>query len=84
MEKEQGQVKFTETEDGFRVDVTGKTLKEAFSCGCLPFAAMQDCNDSSCYTPKKETTATMSCCCMPVIKVVQKDNAECCPDNEKK
>ncbi len=36
MEKEYGQIKFVETEDGFRVEVTGKSLKEAFSCCCLP------------------------------------------------
>ncbi len=34
MEKEIGQIKFTETDDGFRVDVKGKNLKEVMACGC--------------------------------------------------
>ena len=34
MEKELGQIKFTETDDGFRVDVQGKSFKEAMECGC--------------------------------------------------
>lgn len=36
MEKEIGQIKFTETDDGFRVEVKGKTLKEALSCCGVP------------------------------------------------
>ena len=34
MEKEIGQIKFTETDDGFRVDVKGTSFKEAMACGC--------------------------------------------------
>lgn len=33
MEKERGQIKFIETDDGFRIEVTGKELKGLFS-GC--------------------------------------------------
>ncbi len=84
MEKEMGQIKFTETDDGFRVDVTGKTFKEAFSCGCIPFTGMFSCADSNCDTSEKETKATMTCCCIPVVKKTQKDSAECCPDKDKK
>ncbi len=36
MEKELGQIKFTETDDGFRVDVKGQSFKEAMACGCMP------------------------------------------------
>jgi len=36
MEKELGQIKFTETDDGLRVDIKGKSLKEMFSCCCVP------------------------------------------------
>lgn len=34
MEKEIGQIKFTETDDGFRVDVKGTSFKDAMACGC--------------------------------------------------
>ncbi len=36
MEKEVGQIKFTETDDGFRIDIKGKSLREALSCCCVP------------------------------------------------
>ncbi|HHI02286.1 MAG: hypothetical protein DRP51_00750 [Candidatus Zixiibacteriota bacterium] len=36
MEKDVGQIKFIETDDGFRIDIKGKSLKEAISCGCIP------------------------------------------------
>jgi len=36
MEKELGQIKFTETDDGYRVEVRGKSLKDALCCGCIP------------------------------------------------
>jgi hypothetical protein len=35
MEKETGSIKFIETDDGYRVEVKGKSLKEAMSC-CGP------------------------------------------------
>ena len=34
MEKETGSIKFFETDDGYRVEVKGKSLKEAMNCGC--------------------------------------------------
>jgi hypothetical protein len=34
MEKELGQIKFTETDDGVRIDIKGKNLKELCACGC--------------------------------------------------
>ena len=39
MEKEMGNIKFTETDDGYRIDIQGKDLKEAFGC-CFPMAGM--------------------------------------------
>lgn len=53
MEKERGQIKFIETDDGFRVEVTGKSLKEAFSGCCLPIFG--DCKPASeCCPPSEE------------------------------
>ena len=40
MEKEVGQIKFTETDDGFRIDIKGKNLKEAISCCGIPMVGM--------------------------------------------
>jgi len=51
MEKDTGSFKVTETEEGFRIDVSGKALKMLFSsCDC-------GCND------EKETEGKSSCCC---------------------
>ncbi|UCC44924.1 MAG: hypothetical protein JSU65_03095 [Candidatus Zixiibacteriota bacterium] len=48
MEKELGSVKFTETDDGFRIEVTGKTLKEMMSGCCMPFGFMNVGKDGCC------------------------------------
>ena len=39
MEKELGQIKFTETDDGVRIDIKGKGLKDLCNCGCGPVMA---------------------------------------------
>jgi hypothetical protein len=39
MEK-RSQITITESDDGFTIEVTGKTLKEALSWCCLPVAAV--------------------------------------------
>jgi hypothetical protein len=49
MEKECCQIKFTETDEGFRIDVTGKNLKDAFCC--MPVL-------QSCITAKAECCPT--------------------------
>ena len=54
MEKELGQIKFTETDGGFRVDVTGKTLKELCSCGCLQVVVKGQDGKTDCCTPGKD------------------------------
>ena len=36
MEKEIGQIKFIETDDGFRMEAKGKGFKDAIACGCIP------------------------------------------------
>lgn len=35
MAKDLGEIKFSETDDGLRIDIKGKELKEMFSC-CIP------------------------------------------------
>jgi hypothetical protein len=54
MEKEYGQVKITETDAGFRIEVTGKSLKEAFSCCCMPMFGAVRVGKSECCPPTKE------------------------------
>jgi hypothetical protein len=51
LEKEFGQIKITETDDGFRIDISGKNLKELFSCCGGPMF--------------KAAGETMSNCCSP-------------------
>lgn len=36
VEKERGKITVIETDEGFRIEVTGKDLKECFSCCCMP------------------------------------------------
>jgi hypothetical protein len=36
MEKEKGNIKFIETDDGYRIEVTGKDLKDMIGCCCMP------------------------------------------------
>jgi len=54
MEKEFGQVKITETETGFRIDVSGKSLKEMLCC-CVPmFAACCESKSECCPGEEKK------------------------------
>ncbi len=44
MAREMGKITFTETDSGYLIEVTGRELKDLFSCCCLPAsAAKQDC-----------------------------------------
>jgi hypothetical protein len=54
MEKEYGQIKFTETDDGFRVDVKGKMVKDMVSCCCWPFFGVRGMKVSECCPPAEE------------------------------
>ena len=51
MEKEIGQIKVTETDDGYRVDVKGKDLKALYPGCCLPATSccvkIEKCDDST-------------------------------------
>ena len=53
MEKEHGQIKITETDDGFRIEVTGKKLKDSFSC-CMPMFGAGKTVKMDCCPPEKE------------------------------
>ncbi len=53
MEKELGQCKITETDEGFRIEVTGKKFKDAFSC-CMPMFAAGRMSKSDCCPPEEE------------------------------
>ncbi len=53
MEKEHGQIKITETDDGFRIEVTGKNLKDSFSC-CMPMFGAGKAVKMDCCPPEKE------------------------------
>lgn len=64
MEKEIGQIKFTETDDGFRVDVKGTSFKDAMACGCgcVPlFGGAKMKKGECCSTDDKK----MEDCCPP-------------------
>ena len=37
-DEKQTRITLTESEKGFRIEVEGKSLKEMFSCCCLPLA----------------------------------------------
>ena len=54
MEKEIGQVKIIETDNGLRVDVTGKSLNELLSCCCLQVAGANPAKRSDCCPPEKD------------------------------
>ncbi len=53
MEKQCGQFKITETDDGYRIDVKGKNLKEMFSC-CASMFDQEEESKSTCCAPAQE------------------------------
>lgn len=60
MAKEFGEIKITETEDGYHVDIKGKNFKEMFSRCCIPVMvscgdkAAECCPPDECCPPGKE------------------------------
>ena len=54
MEKEFGQVKITETDDGYKIEVSGKKLKDAMCC-CMPMIA--SCRPAKAKKPVLTRTA---------------------------
>jgi hypothetical protein len=54
MEKECCNVKFIETDNGFKIEVTGMSMKEAMSCCCMPMGRFVAKNGSECCPPKED------------------------------
>jgi len=53
MEKERGNIKFIETDDGYRIEIKGKDLKDTFGC-CLPMAGMGKTMKVECCATEEE------------------------------
>lgn len=54
MEKECCQVKFIETDKGFKIEVEGMTMKEAMSSCCFPIACCMPKEASECCQSRKD------------------------------
>lgn len=54
MEKKVGEIKFIETEDGFRIEAKGKKLKEALSCCCVPLVGTARMAKMECCPPDQK------------------------------
>jgi len=54
MEKEKGQIKFIETDDGYRIEIKGKDLKEFMSCCCCIPSGNVKAMKMDCCEPEKE------------------------------
>ena len=59
MENEHGQINFVETDDGYRIEVKGKHLKDAIRCFALPTAC---CDPGSSPAGESGKTARTDCC----------------------
>jgi len=62
MGQQQTQITITETDNGFRIDVTGKKLHEAFSSCCMPMFGGAMAFKSACCASDAENAAE---CCAP-------------------
>ncbi len=47
-------IKITETDEGYRIDVTGKEFKEMFACCFQPTKAEKDSKSGCCAEGEKE------------------------------
>jgi hypothetical protein len=54
VEKECGQIKITETDSGYRIDISGKDLKEMFSRCCAQVCCADEGKKVDCCQPEKE------------------------------
>jgi hypothetical protein len=54
MEKECCQIKFIETDKGFKIEVEGMTMKQAISSCCIPIGCCMPKAAAECCPPKKE------------------------------
>jgi hypothetical protein len=77
MEKEKGQIKFTETDEGFRIEATGKDLKDQ-----IKFTETDQ--GFRIEVTGKDLKEWFSCCCMPMFKGGKEGKSECCPSTDEK
>ena len=61
MEKEMGQIKFTETDDCIRIEITGDKLKENFPC-CFPIFGGKAVKVECCPDSGKKEGKDKECC----------------------
>ena len=61
MDKKQTRIEINETDHGFKIEVTGKSLKEMLSCCCLP-VSFSGAKMSECCPPGNAKTSE---CCPP-------------------
>jgi len=54
MEKEKGQIRIVETDDGYRIEIKGKDLKEMMSCCCMPMVGTGRAFKVECCEPGEE------------------------------
>ena len=54
MEKERGHIKFIETDDGYRIEITGKDLKDALPGCCIPMSGACREIKIQCCTPEED------------------------------
>jgi len=62
MEKEWARVKITETDEGYRVDITGKNLKDLLAC-CVKVVKDEPAEGSSCCDSSSSEKDGKSNCC---------------------
>lgn len=57
MEKEKGQIKFIETDEGYRIEVKGKDLKDILCCCCAPAVVGGKAVKAGCCEPSEKEDA---------------------------
>ena len=77
MEKEKGQIKFTETDQGFRIEATGKDLKDQ-----IKFTETDE--GFRIEVTGKVLKELFSCCWTPMFKAGKESKSECCPSTEER
>lgn len=54
MEKERCQIKCIETDDGYRIEISGKDIKEKFSGCCIPISMKDGSIKIECCPPEEK------------------------------
>ena len=65
MDKKNIQFSCTETDNGFRIEVTGISLRDAFSCCCMPMFGAAQMKKVVCCPPGEDDKSE---CCPPETK----------------